>query len=104
MNDFQNAFELSKSEYQNKSQLKEAEALAEQGKFPVCSEDSIHCPFTDAVLGNELHIWETFDTLPEAEAFVKKKEPDEDAEPYLFVFRKIEPVGMAQDQGPDCPF
>ncbi len=98
--ELQNAFALSRSEYQSSCQAKRIEELLAEGKFVIGYTQDICCRFTDAVLGYEEVILSVHETLEEAEAAM---DPDD----YLTFLAepkpKEEPVTYVDDAG-DCPF
>lgn len=68
MNDLQNAFALSRSEYKSSCQRKEVESLVAAGKWVHVCEGDIHCKFTDAVIATEMSIISVHETEAEARA------------------------------------
>jgi hypothetical protein len=69
MNDLQNAYALSVSEYRNNGQTRQIEQLVIEGKSVVYVVGLIHCKFTDAVIASEDHIIAVFDYADQAQDY-----------------------------------
>ena len=104
-NEFQAAFDVACTQYVSRCQDAEATRLAEAGRFPVCTEMVIHCPYTDAYMASEVYIVETFNTLPEAMAYVEENGGEWDGEGGLYIKAAGDSAAQVADKalGVDVP-
>lgn len=75
-NEFQAAFDSARSQYVSGCEKAKAEELAKAGQYPVCTDITIYCPHTDAIMANEVHIVKTFKSLRGAMDYVGKHEEE----------------------------